>query len=85
MPQVTIYIRNEDYDKWKAIENKPEWLHHAIASTIVIDGEQHLDWGAIDKTRLEAVKPTLSPPNPIDEILPPRMREYQVTPPEDVA
>lgn len=27
MPKVTIWIRKEDEDKWKAIENKPEWLH----------------------------------------------------------
>lgn len=27
MPSVMIYIRQQDYDKWLAIENKPEWLH----------------------------------------------------------
>lgn len=27
MPKVTIWIRKEDEDKWKAIQDKPEWLH----------------------------------------------------------
>lgn len=27
MPKVTIWIRVDDEAKWKAIENKPEWLH----------------------------------------------------------
>lgn len=30
MPKVTIWIRNEDEAKWKAIENKPAWLHIAL-------------------------------------------------------
>lgn len=30
MPKVTIWIRNEDYDKWDAIKDKPEWLHEHI-------------------------------------------------------
>lgn len=32
MPKVTIWIRNEDEAKWKAIENKPEWLHLIISN-----------------------------------------------------
>lgn len=27
MPDVKIYIRSEDWNKWQAISNKPEWLH----------------------------------------------------------
>lgn len=31
MPKVTIWIREgEDHAKWKAIENKPEWLHEHL-------------------------------------------------------
>lgn len=26
MPRVNIYIRNEDYDKWQAINDKPSWI-----------------------------------------------------------
>mgnify|MGYP001594439690 CR=1 FL=1 len=32
MPHVNIWIRKEDEEKWKAIENKPEWLHLVINS-----------------------------------------------------
>lgn len=27
MPRVNIYIRNEDWETWKAIEDKPDFLH----------------------------------------------------------
>lgn len=37
MPRVNIYIRNEDYDKWKAIEGKPEWLHGQITGEELFD------------------------------------------------
>lgn len=30
MPQVTIYIRDEDSDKWNAIADRPTWLHQAL-------------------------------------------------------
>lgn len=30
MPRVNIYIRNEDYEKWKSIPGKPEFIHEAI-------------------------------------------------------
>jgi hypothetical protein len=30
MPKVTVYIRNEDYEKWKAIEEKTEFIHGAL-------------------------------------------------------
>lgn len=30
MPKVTIWIRVADEAKWKAIENKPEWLHEHL-------------------------------------------------------
>lgn len=29
---VTLYIRNEDEAKWKAIENKSEWLHYHLSN-----------------------------------------------------
>lgn len=32
MPQVTVYIREEDLEKWKAIEKKSEFIHNALAS-----------------------------------------------------
>lgn len=30
MPQVTLYVRKEDWEAFKAIKNKAEWLHNAI-------------------------------------------------------
>lgn len=30
MPQITVYLRNEDIDKWKSIEKKSEWLHNLL-------------------------------------------------------
>lgn len=30
MPRVTQYIRDEDFDKWKAVPNKSEFIHNAL-------------------------------------------------------
>lgn len=30
MPQQTVYIRNGDMDKWKALEHKSEFIHNAL-------------------------------------------------------
>lgn len=30
MPNRTIYIRNEDLDKWQALDNKSEFVHKAL-------------------------------------------------------
>lgn len=35
MPRINIYIRNEDYDKWLAIADKPEFLHTVINQATV--------------------------------------------------
>lgn len=34
MPQVTVYIREEDLELWKAIEKKSEFLHNALMMLI---------------------------------------------------
>lgn len=34
MPQQTIYIRNDDMPKWKALENKSEFLSNALNNSI---------------------------------------------------
>jgi len=31
MPNKTVYIRNDDLDKWDAIKDKPEWLHNHLS------------------------------------------------------
>lgn len=33
MPAVVLYIRQEDYEAYKAITDKPKWLHNAIITT----------------------------------------------------
>lgn len=33
MPGVMVYIRQEDFEKWKSIVNKSEFIHLAIQST----------------------------------------------------
>lgn len=35
MPRVTIWIRNDDYDKWLAIADKPAWLHEHLNGGLV--------------------------------------------------
>lgn len=30
MPQVTVYVREDDLDKWKSIDKKSEWLHNHL-------------------------------------------------------
>lgn len=32
MPQVTVYIRSGDLDKWKTLEKKSEFIHNALNS-----------------------------------------------------
>lgn len=32
MPQVTVYIREEDIDKWKSLVKKSEFIHNALNS-----------------------------------------------------
>jgi hypothetical protein len=30
MPTLSVFIRKEDVDKWKALENKSEFMHNAL-------------------------------------------------------
>ena len=32
MPQVTVYIRQEDLEKWQQIQKKSEFLHEALST-----------------------------------------------------
>lgn len=34
MPQVTVYIRKEDLDKWRALDNKTETIHRLLNSQL---------------------------------------------------
>ncbi len=35
MPQVTVYVREDDLDKWKAIEKKAEWLSDRLNQPMI--------------------------------------------------
>jgi hypothetical protein len=30
VPNITIYIRKEDWDKWLSLNDKPNWLHEKL-------------------------------------------------------
>jgi len=32
MPKVTVYIREEDYEAWKELGNRSEWLHQQLST-----------------------------------------------------
>lgn len=32
MPQVTVYVRAEDFDKWKTIQAKSQFMHEALSN-----------------------------------------------------
>ena len=37
MPQVTVYIREEDITKWKALPKKEEFIHNALNGQVFAD------------------------------------------------
>ena len=42
MPSVMIYVKQQDYDKWLAIEKKSEFIHNALNGiTMDIHPEMH--------------------------------------------
>lgn len=65
MPQVTVYIREGDIDKWKALEHKAEFIHKALNSQVPTE----------TRTALDAINPVLQtisaqPPSPNRETTP---------------
>ena len=38
MPQVTVYIREEDIDAWKSVIKKSEFIHNALQDRSTYDG-----------------------------------------------
>lgn len=35
MPQVTVYVRDEDLSKWRGIEKKAQFIHEALNSKVL--------------------------------------------------
>lgn len=75
--QITAYVRDEaDLAKWKALDNKTEWLHRMLAHTHTVemlsgvpievhtdapDGKAYLLNEHQLKTRPAIVEPTITP------------------------
>jgi hypothetical protein len=38
MPQVTVYIRQEDIEAWKGVHKKSEFMHNALEHLSTYDG-----------------------------------------------
>lgn len=56
MPSVQVYIREEDYDKWKAIEKKSEFIHNALK-----EPDELISTDATKGTAVSTVKPASIP------------------------
>ena len=78
MPQVTVYIREEDLEKWKAIPKKAEFVHHAInlehvqekidkhpEANIVETNEHTVVKESFEQFLEDYSKPGTRPPHPI--------------------
>lgn len=39
MPRVNIFIRKEDWDRWNAIPDVPQWIHNGLIGKSVADKE----------------------------------------------
>lgn len=39
MPRVNIFIRKEDWDRWQAIPDVPEWIHDGLLGKSAADKE----------------------------------------------
>lgn len=78
MPQVTVYIREDDLDKWKAVEKKSEFIHNALrldfdkealimSPPIVLKGFKPKRWPELKNEPLQSV------------VLPPIPKELQTS------
>lgn len=51
MPSIPIYIRKEDWEKWEAIQDKPEFIHNALNdSDILRDPIKHKAFDEVTKS-----------------------------------
>lgn len=63
MPTISIFIRNEDLPKWKALENKSQWLHDHLQVDVRTDTVD-TDLGKVTYPVVETLKP-----RPMAEVL----------------
>jgi len=72
MPQITVYVRNEDMDQWKSIEKKAEFIHQALSGNV--NGKE---FKYTESPKLEVTqKPTLNIPGAV------RGNEFVPKPPD---
>ena len=57
MPRVNIFIRKEDTDKWKAIDNKSEWVHLQLNKSTEAVEDPLLEVTVMSKYELETEAP----------------------------
>lgn len=55
MPDVKVYIRTKNLDKWKAIANKSKWIN-----TLLAHSDNTSEYGAVKQTPVGPVIPVLS-------------------------
>lgn len=63
IPQVTVFVRNEDIEKWRAIDKKSLWIHQGLNPS---DSPHQVE---------SIPQPILKPPNgeseePVDKAIP---------------
>lgn len=74
MPQVTVYIREDDLDKWKSIEKKSEFISEALNAEPVktvdestyyqLEGEARKRPVMLDKLTTEPIRVNIRPVTP---------------------
>lgn len=65
MPSYHIWIRKEDEAKWKAIENKPEWLHEHLNLEMLTLGMEMEAETEMMASKVWVDEPTVTPPEDI--------------------
>jgi len=61
MPQVTVYVRDEDLDRWKSIKRKSEFIHQALNEGVSQAGVSPIS----DKQPTVVSRPEIKPTIPV--------------------
>ena len=57
MPTVSFYLKNEDYDKWRALEKPGEFIHNALNQSLGWRNDTTKDKGVSSSGKMSASKP----------------------------
>lgn len=58
MPQVTVYIREEDLVRWKAVQKKSEFIHNALNGAVIGPLDSNSDIASQVSTAARIIKST---------------------------